>query len=377
MSDKITQDQDTGQVHTRGETYGKVFDALMHDPDVSDGAVRLYAHMHWRYGRTRNMFQGRAGMGEQLYVDKKTIDRRIAELASKDWIVVIWRKSEDRTYTTNKDHVFESPADAKEFRREYKPEPGETVAPKPKASRVKRRERRAARKANTPRDKIDATLASKLTPNTDSVYLDSVKNTPAVAEAELPAGVKPGSYAAVHGLPNGKTLEQLDEEAAQLTRDLLEQNEYKKRMALEQDDLMLAVLKVFNAGGGYGGEQGMYMRMLRGVVKNTTPKRKKPDEFDLQAPVFAARPVTAAELMRWAQFYREENPSAAMLRVPHKVASSIDAWRRLYPSAESQAAEFTLVESPATPTPPKPAAPVDRNQVAKELAALRRNGRDK
>ncbi len=104
--------KEKGYVHRRSKDYAKVPSELMHDTKISDGAVRLYAHMHWRYGSNRKMFEGQESMAKTLGVSTKTISRRAKELAKGDWIVICYRSWRGQ-YTSNFYHVFELPSDCR------------------------------------------------------------------------------------------------------------------------------------------------------------------------------------------------------------------------------------------------------------------------
>ncbi len=72
--------KEDGQLHQRSRNYGKVPHAIMHDLKLTDGAVRLYAHMHWRYGSNHQNFEGRRSMAQMLGVSERTISNRTREL---------------------------------------------------------------------------------------------------------------------------------------------------------------------------------------------------------------------------------------------------------------------------------------------------------
>jgi hypothetical protein len=119
-----------GKLHKRPDLFGKVFAALIHDLTISDGAIRLYAHMHWRYGANHKMFESIGTMAKALGVTDKVIKQRIAELAASGWIVVIARRANGKV-TSNFYHIFERTRDSRTFRKTYKPAEGETILPAP------------------------------------------------------------------------------------------------------------------------------------------------------------------------------------------------------------------------------------------------------
>lgn len=131
---------DQGILHRRSRDFGKTPEVLMHDIDVTDGAVRLYSHMHWRYGQNQKNFEGLSSMAEMLGVTEQTIAARIKELESKDWVVVIERGLSSKTgnFQTPFYHVFEVQRDARELRKEYQPAEGESIRAKPTVARKRK-----------------------------------------------------------------------------------------------------------------------------------------------------------------------------------------------------------------------------------------------
>ncbi len=120
-----------GKVH--GSTFGKVPPELMHDQSITDGAVRLYAHMHWRYGQNQQNFEGQRSMAKYLSVSTTTIRKRIEELEGKDWVVTINREYNRKTgnFSTPFYHVFVSQPDCKDFRETYILQEGEVLYEQP------------------------------------------------------------------------------------------------------------------------------------------------------------------------------------------------------------------------------------------------------
>ncbi len=125
---------DSGELHD-DPTFGKVPDALIHDLEITDGAVRLFAHMHWRYGKNKRNFEGQKSVAEHLGVSRTTIHNRIDELAAKDWVIVIQRDFNIKTgnFTTPYYHVFVSQDQCRKWRESYKSSNGEVILPRPEA----------------------------------------------------------------------------------------------------------------------------------------------------------------------------------------------------------------------------------------------------
>lgn len=123
---------DQGKLHDSPQ-FGRVPEKLMHDVNLTDGAVRLFAHMVWRYGSNHKNFEGRSSMASYLGVSPTTITKRIQELEATDWIVTIEREVSSKTgnYQTPFYHVFLSQAQARKFRTDFKVQTGETMRAKP------------------------------------------------------------------------------------------------------------------------------------------------------------------------------------------------------------------------------------------------------
>jgi hypothetical protein len=114
-----------GYLHRTARSFGKLPEALLHDPNISDGAKVLYAHMHWRYGSNGQNFEGQRSMAEMLGVkSRETIRKRIEELERADWIVVIRRHKERGQYVTNFYHVFESQEDCRAWKARHAQDSG-------------------------------------------------------------------------------------------------------------------------------------------------------------------------------------------------------------------------------------------------------------
>lgn len=144
--------EDPGELHD-DPIFGKSPEALIHDLTITDGATRLFAHMHWRYGQNKKNFEGQVSMADFFGVSDTTIRNRINELAAKDWVVVIYRGRNKKTgnFTTPYYHVFVDQALCRQWRETYKPKDGETVAPKPEPRERKLRKGKGGNPKNLPR----------------------------------------------------------------------------------------------------------------------------------------------------------------------------------------------------------------------------------
>ena len=128
MNDVRNQNAETdGALHAHGETFGKVFDSLMHDLTLTDGAIRLYAHMHWRYGSNHRNFEGQRNIAEMLGVNDRTIRIRLSELEACGWVVSVPRYGKDGSRLSNFYHIFESTAEGLQWRTEQNIQPREIV----------------------------------------------------------------------------------------------------------------------------------------------------------------------------------------------------------------------------------------------------------
>lgn len=108
----------TGFLHKRSDNFGKLPEKLMHDKSVTDGATRMYAHMHWRYGSNCDNHEGRGSMADYFDISETTVTNRINELEAKDWVVTISHGEHDGR-TWNEYHVFEVQEDAIKWRAEH------------------------------------------------------------------------------------------------------------------------------------------------------------------------------------------------------------------------------------------------------------------
>lgn len=211
---------DEGRLH--GQAFGKAPEALIHSKRLTDGAVRLYVHMHWRYGRNRDNHEGQNSMSAFLGVSQATISKRVNELEADDWVVTILRERNEITgnFTTPFYHVFERREDCIAFRKTYTPAEGEKVRPKPEGVR-ERKSRKGV--GGNPKWKLgrdgqpnsDLAAAPNLSldggpnlslDNLDSVDLDSIDLD---SSAAPPFGVPSASGLPVSALPESSSLSEL------------------------------------------------------------------------------------------------------------------------------------------------------------------------
>lgn len=110
---------DPGELHRAPDTFGKGPIALLTDKSISDGAVRQYLYMHWRYGKNNQNYEGRESIAEAMGVSERTVTNRTRELESAGWLVAI-RQYDKKTRTTrNFYHVFEVRDECVEWRASH------------------------------------------------------------------------------------------------------------------------------------------------------------------------------------------------------------------------------------------------------------------
>lgn len=186
---------DSGQLHEKERQFAKVPAALIHDKRISPGAVRCYAHMHWRYGKSHLNFEGRQSIADYLGVSERSISAYIKELEAFGWVVVVEREFNPKTghYQTPYYHVFEVRKAAHHFRQTYQCAEGEHVRDLPKLTNKelhKSRKGIGGRKANRVNSSSPGNSSShgegNHPVNSSSTYLDAVKDYPDAAGDDLP-----------------------------------------------------------------------------------------------------------------------------------------------------------------------------------------------
>lgn len=132
-------DNENDRLEAGGQVHEPIWVAhpidLTHDLNLTDGAVRLYTHMKWRYGQNRCNFEGLKSMSAYLGVSETTISKRIKELEALDWVVVVEVRL-GGNYASPYYHVFTSQERAREFRKEFKPKDGQKLRDKPSPESV-------------------------------------------------------------------------------------------------------------------------------------------------------------------------------------------------------------------------------------------------
>lgn len=169
---------DDGVLHNTRRTFGKIMEALLHDTSITDGAIRLYAHMHWRYGQNKKNWEGQRSMAQFLGVSEKTISSRIRELEQNDWVAVVLRGYNPKTggFQTPYYHIFEDRADCIAFRQEFEPQKNEKIRDKAEA-RVRKLRKGAGNKHAKPPHQQNSSSDGQQNSSSDdleSVDLDSV-----------------------------------------------------------------------------------------------------------------------------------------------------------------------------------------------------------
>lgn len=119
---------DAGELHRTQETFGKGPIGLLLDKSVSDGAVRQYVYMHWRYGKNHQNFEGRESIAAAMGISERTVTNRAHELEVADWLVVIHQYDKRTRTTRNFYHIFEAREDCLEWRQTRKLEKPESAS---------------------------------------------------------------------------------------------------------------------------------------------------------------------------------------------------------------------------------------------------------
>lgn len=138
---------DAGELHKEKRSFARVPSAMIHDSRISSGALRCYAHMHWRYGQNHLNFEGRKSIATYLGVSETMVTRYLKELEAYGWIVVVIREPDQKTgqRKTPYYHVFEKRKASDIFRKEYACKPGETLRSKSKIEHRKLRSGKGGR----------------------------------------------------------------------------------------------------------------------------------------------------------------------------------------------------------------------------------------
>lgn len=150
---------DAGELHKEKRSFARVPSAMIHDSRISSGALRCYAHMHWRYGQNHLNFEGRKSISTYLGVSETMVTRYLKELEAYGWIVVVIREPDQKTgqRKTPYYHVFEKRKASDIFRKEYACKPGETLRAKSKIEHRKLRSGKGGRP--THKEKTPETVA--------------------------------------------------------------------------------------------------------------------------------------------------------------------------------------------------------------------------
>lgn len=191
-----------GAVHNREPWFAMTPIEIIHDKSLTDGAVRLFSHMLWRYGQNQSNFEKRQTMADALGVSDTTITNRIKELEAAGWLVVVERGNpSEGNFTTPFYHLFTFKQDSLKFRATYTPADNETVRSK---SKNKERKSRKGVGGNPKLHLPKATASTQVEPlervnssspvpvnsssrNLDTVYLDTIKDSLPTGDAQSSA----------------------------------------------------------------------------------------------------------------------------------------------------------------------------------------------
>lgn len=106
-------------------SFAKVPQKMIHS-GISDTALRLYAHIHWRAGDQGWFTESAPKAGKAIGRSKRTVLRLYDELEQADWIVVVQRQR-GNGYGNNKIKPFQSQDACRRFRDQYQPADGEVI----------------------------------------------------------------------------------------------------------------------------------------------------------------------------------------------------------------------------------------------------------
>lgn len=167
---------DPGYLHRRSDNFGKVPHELMHDTTITDGAVRLYAHMHWRYGSNCDNHEGLRSMAKFMGVSETTITNRIKELEARNWVITIERGYDEKTgkFLTPFYHVFELQDEAIAWRKSPALAEGERVRPMPEARARKSRKGIGGNPKNLSNSSCPGNSSSSVLANSSCHYPEAV-----------------------------------------------------------------------------------------------------------------------------------------------------------------------------------------------------------
>ena len=293
MSSK--SNREPGKLYTATDVPGKIYPALMHNPERTDGAKVLYAHMHWRYGRNEQNFESQKSMARHLGVSEKTIANRILELEYDDWVVVEIqeRSAQSGNFTTPFYHVFERQDDCRKFRAEYAPEGKNVIRPKSDEASVPKRVSRKGKGGLA-----DEKNRHRLNTDTDG-RLNKNSTRGQNKNSDKPLTVKHGANATdEHTSPSGETANP---------------NGITTTSGDKLTFMELAVIKAFKLPYGKSNFSWGYMRQLTNFFtgKIKTPGKKSRELYDFQ---FDERPLEPKELLGLALWYGDNFEDVAEFR---------------------------------------------------------------
>jgi hypothetical protein len=353
---------DDGVLHNTRRTFGKVMELLLHNTAITDGAIRLYAHMHWRYGQSKRNWEGQRSMAKYLGVTEKTISARIQELEQHDWVVVVLRGYNPKTgaFQTPYYHVFEDQADCIAFREDFQPQTNEALREKGHGRVRKSRQGAGNKQASPPRRQNLSSngrqnlssngrqnLSSNGRQNLSSNYLDSV---------DLDS-IEPDTK---------KSIVREEQRTVSVVNDPKNEIDLEEWFPRDPDGLadkptgivgvrprdpifdLIESLWLFGSGGRTAKVKKL---MSGGFVKSGNAKTDKRDTAWIENNIDP--PMDEREIAAFGEWYRDNNPEINLPEKPESISKWVhrfrisDEYRDYYPvEAKQESQNAQNVETP-------------------------------
>jgi DNA-binding transcriptional MocR family regulator len=167
------------------------------DPNITDGALRLFAYLAWRQGNDNSCWPSVPTMAHDLNVSEQTIRRRLRELESENYLVTTHRIGRSSDYS-----LVADPDDASS---KYTPTPHKSAGHEDKKEREEHDEERGDKVGSLWSDVKDS-LRSIMTAATFEAHF--ITATPAALEGSnlVVALTNPRSLEAIQRL-NGRIID--------------------------------------------------------------------------------------------------------------------------------------------------------------------------
>jgi len=168
------------------DTWAKAPAPLIHSNKISDGAFRLFTHIHWRAGESGGLTgwftEALKTTAETLGVALNTVRNRINELENNNWVVVVTRANKTgRGNLSHKIRPFTKQSNCEAFRINYTPLEGEAVRAKTRiVTKICTPSNKLPPSTNCtpPLQSVEAPPLQPIAPKLDSLKPDSLNQTP-------------------------------------------------------------------------------------------------------------------------------------------------------------------------------------------------------